>query len=106
QSLIKASYILSILALIMFFVSSDIKGVSYFIVSENIKNGSAKLYDDEWQNRLLILENPDQLIISFNEFSVKPTGLYFDDIEEDATNWKNNAMSHFYHKESIVLIKE
>lgn len=70
----------------------------------SVKSGEAIQYMLEQQERYALLQNEELKQVGLSEFSVKPTVLYFDDIEEDPANWKNAAMADFFEKEKVWLI--
>ncbi len=106
KSKFKTHHLVSIIILSLYIINVNFNMISFVVAINNINNGSAQKYDQEYKERLLILENDLIKDVEFSEFTVKPYGLYFDDVVEDETNWKNKAMSRFYYKDSIVLKTE
>ena len=68
----------------------------------SLKAGEAQTYDREYWERVEILNGPEKNV-TLKAFSVKPWLLYFDDITEDATDWRNGAVANWYYKDSVVL---
>ncbi len=68
----------------------------------SLKAGEAQTYDREYKERLEILNGPDKEV-TLKLFSVQPWLLYFDDITEDATDWRNGAVANWYYKDRVVL---
>lgn len=104
---IRIWYIVPILVCLCIFILDthefgDRNTISSLSASISLFFGEAKLYDEEAEMRLELL-NSDSTNIEFSEFSVKPYVLFFDDVEEDASCWKNVYMADYYNKNSIKL---
>ncbi len=70
---------------------------------QDLQNGGAALYYEEWQERLEILQDSSIQDAVLEPFSYTPYLLCFDDIEEDLENWKNTSMADRYDKNSVIL---
>lgn len=71
----------------------------------SIYKGYASTYHREATERTSILKDKNIHAAELKEFSVKPSLLYFSDITEDKDDWLNKAVADYYHKRSVVLIK-
>lgn len=80
--------------------------LSSFSAFFSLRDGEAEKYYQEHLERQKILMDDSELCAEIPEFTVKPWVLYFDDIEADATNWKNIDTARFYGKESVWLIPQ
>lgn len=65
--------------------------------------GEAAAYYSEAMERKAIYLNPDIQNVEVEPYRVKPYLLFFDDITDDAQNWKNVGVSTYYGKESVRL---
>ena len=70
----------------------------------SLKSGEASIYYNEYLERLEKYLSDDKNI-TVKEHTVKPYLLFFSDITEDSTHWQNLSVERFYHKDSVVLIK-
>jgi hypothetical protein len=73
--------------------------IAYF----SIKSGDAAQYAYENEERLKILKDSSIKIVELDEFTVFPRLIFLADIEQDATNYKNNSMAGYYGKISVSL---
>ncbi len=85
----------------------SIKADPYFYTSSaaiaDIRNGSAKTYRQEADNRLLILKDESVTDAELKPFTVRPELLFFSDITTDKNDWLNKAVAEYYHKDSVIL---
>lgn len=70
---------------------------------DSLKNGEARQYYHEYQMRMLILMDDKVNNAILEPYSCKPKTLYFDDIVEDSTDWRNRAMADWFEKGSVAL---
>lgn len=71
----------------------------------DLANGSAKAYGETMEERVKIL-NSKEAIAVLPPLTTQPALLYFDDITEDAQNWKNEGAARYYQKEAVMVQKE
>lgn len=92
------------LLFISFVVNVETRQFDYgaYAAYVSLKAGEAQTYDREYEERLEILNGPDKEV-TLKPFSVKPWLLCFDDITEDAADWRNGAVANWYYKNSVVL---
>lgn len=64
----------------------------------DLANGSAKAYGETMKERAEILNSTESIAI-VPPLTSQPVLLYFDDITEDAQDWKNRGAARFYQKE-------
>ena len=67
------------------------------------KSGELSDYDSQIRSRLELLENEEEEDLQLAALTQHPTLLYFDDITEDQSDWRNKAMARFYGKKSVVI---
>ncbi|MCD8068342.1 MAG: DUF6056 family protein [Lachnospiraceae bacterium] len=79
-----------------------LKEFSSYAAWVSLMAGEATQYEEEYQQRLALLLSDEKNVV-LQEYSVKPYLLYFDDITEDVSNWKNFAVAKWYVKETVVL---
>ncbi len=99
---------MTVIALLYFFSLKNYgtDKLSSFSAFFSLRDGAAEKYYQEHLDRQKILMDDSELCLGIPEFTVKPWVLYFDDIEADASNWKNTATAKYYGKESIWLISQ
>jgi len=68
-----------------------------------LSSGEAKAYHDSAQARFEILRDESISDAELEDFPVKPYLLYFDDITSDPGDWRNEDISTFYGKNSVIL---
>ncbi|WP_026669665.1 DUF6056 family protein [Butyrivibrio sp. AE3006] len=72
----------------------------------DLATGKAGTYKAEFKERLKVLKDDSVKDVKLKPYSVKPELLYFSDITDDASDWLNNAVAEYYHKDSVVLDKK
>ncbi len=82
--------------------TADEYGTSLEAVKE-LATGQAQQYYSEAMERKELYLDESVSIVEADPYSVTPRLLFFDDITDDATNWKNVTTSGYYGKESVVL---
>ena len=90
----------SIVLLVAFAQHPDIAGKE---AVQSLITGEAKQYDTESNIRLKLYLDKRKKNIVVNEYSVKPTLLFVNDIGTDANYWQNENAALFFRKEKIVL---
>ena len=100
---IYTAVILSLL-FISFVVNVETRQFDYgaYAAYVSLKAREAQTFDREYWGRIEILKGPEKNV-TLKPFSVKPWLLYFDDITEDAADWRNGAVANWYGKDSVVL---
>ncbi len=73
-----------------------------FTAVNTLTSGAAAVYNKEYYARDALLSDSAGKDVVVDSFSVRPRLLYFDDISEDPTDWRNNAMSAYYQLNSVV----
>lgn len=71
----------------------------------SLRDGTAKQYYIENQERLKLLEDDAIKEVYLKPFTYKPYLLYFGDVREDPGDWVNETMAQYYGKEAIYLDK-
>ena len=69
-----------------------------------VRTGQAQQYHAEFEARVEILEDTAQPDAVLQPYSVRPRVLYFDDATPDAANWRNEAMTDYYGKHSVIVL--
>lgn len=77
------------------------KSTSSYSALQSLRNGEAKQYYAEYQERLVVLEDESLKEVKLNDFSVKPYVLFWDDVSEDPAHWKNVCVRQYYGKEKV-----
>ena len=62
----------------------------------------AQLYHVHMVQREALLESNEE-IVTLPKLAVKPYLLYFDDITNDPTDWRNTSVAKYYHKKEVRL---
>lgn len=68
-----------------------------------IKDGSAKIYDKECDERQKILKNPAIKKVEFEKLTVTPYPIFYCDFSEDSTHWLNIPATEIYDKDYIKV---
>lgn len=71
---------------------------------QDIINGDAKAYGDTLKARIEIY-NSGEKNVEVDALPARPELLYFDDIEEDPRNWKNQGVCRYYGIDSVTVIE-
>ncbi|MCH5184690.1 MAG: hypothetical protein J1F64_01065 [Oscillospiraceae bacterium] len=69
----------------------------------SLKEGEAETYYNEYNERLKVLKDDSVKDVVFSPYSKKPHLLYFDDVLDDANDWKNTSISGYYGKNTLVV---
>lgn len=77
-------------------------GTSMEAVKE-ILNGSAAQYHAQIAERHELYEDPSAEDVVVEPLSAKPELIFFDDITDDESNWKNTSTAKYFGKKSVKL---
>ena len=80
------------------------ENTSSYSALKSLRNGEAKVYYAEHQERLVLLEDESLKEVELKDFTAKPYVLYMDDITEDAMHWRNSCMKDYYQKDKVVRV--
>lgn len=69
----------------------------------SLRSGEAKQYRQEYEERLLLLEDPSQKEVYLTPFSVVPYLLYFGDVSDKTEDWVNIDVAEYYNKDIVGL---
>jgi hypothetical protein len=84
----------------------DLKEISSYKAYRDWRQGWAKQYAAEWQERLEILHDEDIQQADFEPLSVYPEMLLYTDLQdEEGYLWVNRACASYYGKTSVNIIK-
>lgn len=72
----------------------------------SLRTGEAKLYYEEYQERLVVLEDDTIKDAYLEPYTSAPYLLFFGDITDDPDDWVNRGLAAFYNKNTVTLIKE
>ena len=86
-------------------IRENVDSIMSLSVVRSLVRGDANTYHQEYLSRLEIYNDPKIAHMEIPAFTVKPKVLFFDDITDDASDWKNVALAGFYSKETAVLIE-
>lgn len=68
-----------------------------------LTDGSAYRYAQEWEARLVVLEDPAFQNVRLQPLETKPYCLYNGDISSDPEHWSNHVMAVYFGKKSVAL---
>lgn len=71
----------------------------------SLRSGEAKQYRQDYEERLVLLEDPSIKEIFLEPFSATPYLLFFGDVVEDTEDWVNQAVAAYFDKD-VVGLKE
>lgn len=69
-----------------------------------LKNGEAKQYDEEYKERLKLLEDNNIENVEFKRLSVYPYPIVFAEFSKDPKSWRNVPIQEIYNKKSVRII--
>ncbi len=78
-------------------------GISLASAWTALHSGQAAVYRRENQERLALLHDPENREPTLAAYSDPPYLLFFDDITEDPSNWRNVGVQAFYEKDRVLL---
>lgn len=78
------------------------KGTAGYSAWKSVSSGEAGLYSQEADARYNLYINSKGEDVEVAPFSVCPALLYFDDITEDAEDWRNGNVAEYYGLNSVV----
>ena len=78
-------------------------GFTSLMAAGSLRSGEAAAYYACARTRLDALNDPQSRNAVLEEYPVKPYVLFFDDITADPDDWRNQSVSVYYSKESVVL---
>ena len=78
-------------------------GFTSLMAVGHLRSGDAAAYRDASESRLLLLRDESVEDVVLDPYPVTPYLLYFDDISDDADDWRNQALCAFYGKKSAIL---
>lgn len=69
----------------------------------SLATGEAQAYDAQLEDRLAQYQDESQRDVLLEPLREKPYLLYFEDVTEDPSHWRNRAAASFYGKDSVRL---
>lgn len=72
----------------------------------SLRTGQAQTYRAEYLERLAVLEDDSVKDVFFEPYTYGPYLLFFGDITDNPEDWVNYAVSSYYGKNSVTLIKK
>ncbi|MBO4775681.1 MAG: hypothetical protein J5515_03615 [Lachnospiraceae bacterium] len=72
----------------------------------SLRENEANIYNEEWQERLVILNDESIKDVVFHPYSRRPYLLFFIDVTDDKDNWINEAYARYFNKDSVILSEE
>ena len=75
---------------------------AYYSLREN----EAKIYHEEWEERLEVYNDPNVTDAVFKPYTRMPYLLHFVDISTDNTDWVNEAYARYFGKNTVTLSNE
>lgn len=93
-----------VLCVALLAVSAQLKGgVSLASAYTALTTGQAEVYYRTAQERLKILKDPAIRVAELEPYRDPPYLLFFDDLTEEADDWRNLTVSDFYEKDRVIL---
>lgn len=86
--------------LLLYYGGSTVTTVSAL---QSLRKKEAQRYYEQYQERLVLLEDESVTDVVLKPYELKPYLLHFNDITVDPGDWVNQAMSQYYGKNSVVL---
>lgn len=72
---------------------------------QSLRSGEAKQYRQEYEERRILLEDPNLKEVYLKPYSVAPYLLNMDDVKEDTEHWVNKSVANYYGKDAVGLQK-
>lgn len=72
----------------------------------DLLNGSAGVYGAEQRGRTELYHDRSNDMVEVDDFSEKPSLLFFSDITADENDWTNKGVARFYDLETVVIKKD
>ena len=98
------SFTLLVPIILVFLMAFFRSNVTSTYALHSLVTSEAKMYHEEANERLTILNDETIKNAEIPAFDVQPYVLFFDDITGDPTNYRNISMQSFYKKDSVVCI--
>ena len=70
----------------------------------SIRQGEARVYKNEYDERLPYLNDPDLKDVLLPPLTYHPYMLFVVDIQADPNDWRNFYLYDYFHKDSIIMI--
>lgn len=87
--------------------TQDLKSLSSYKAYRDWRQGWAKQYAAEWEERLAVLHDETVTEVEFAPLTVYPeTILYTDLQDEEGYTWVNSACAKYYGKTSVRVVRE
>ena len=87
--------------------ATDMKEISVYKTYRDWKQGWAQQYAAEWEERLVILNDPTVTEVVFEPLSVHPESYMYTDLQDEKGYiWVNRDCATYYGKESIIVVSE
>lgn len=71
---------------------------------DQLRTGELQDYDSQLNARVLAYQDPATTEVEVPELTAKPALVYFDDITDDPSDWRNVDLAAYYNKQSVKLI--
>jgi len=69
-----------------------------------IKNGEAKVYKKEWNERYKILKDNSIKDVEFKPLTYQPYPIFYVDLTDDKDHWLNEPITKIYNKNYIIVV--
>ncbi len=97
-------YLYAIIFLVLSYISQ--KESVFRTIYSDILSGKVMKYDKELSYRHFLINNSKSDVISVEPIQNKPKSVFISDITTDSNDWKNEVLSDYYGKKSIILKRE
>lgn len=93
--------IVGFISISCYFNRGEITSYNTYII---LKNGEAKQYDEEYKERLKLLEDNNIENVEFKRLSVYPYPIVFSEFSRNPKSWLNVPIQKIYNKKSVRII--
>lgn len=87
-------------------VIPDAHYFTYTSAITDLMSGDAKAYGDALKERSAYLNSTKEQDVTVDPLPTQPALLFFSDITEDPEAWENRAISRYYDKNTVVILKK
>lgn len=83
--------------------TGELANCSSVVAARLLLNGEAAAYEQEYQERLVVLQDTSVRDVVFLPYTHQPEMLYVGDFTQDVTNENNVEIAKYFHKDSIKV---
>jgi hypothetical protein len=79
---------------------------NYSTAVADLVKGKAYIYNDEYKERLQIMDKCKDSVCKLPAFSVDPRSIFNDDIKSDPSNWWNTVFANYYGQKGVSVLSK